>query len=430
MRRFSVVLLLVALLFSLFGAVIAQDQPAITVWTKFNTENPQNSQDEWMRAAVDDYAAASGNEVTNVFQAFDVINSSLNLAVQAGGDVPDVSYVDAQFLGFYDYNGTLTDLTEWIAEQSWYADLAPGALAACTTPSGQVVCVPTATPSTLVYYWTERYPEGFPESAEALLEGCGTFTAADQYGLTFKGIENFGLEVAYHSLIRSAGAAISDEEGRAAWANEEMVGVIEYVRELFATGCAPEIALASGFDFENSFKDSTAGAILAGTWTYVFSNPVTAPDGTLYDLGSDSIWTAAEEGQIGFTAPLAFEAGDPAANVYATAWAIPVGSPNPDAAKAFINFTMESERNGAFGVAYGSLPSLISAREAEIFQTTYWTTVAEIMDNYGTPMPFLVEYDRGIAALADVFAKCLADPALDIMTTLQEAQDNYNAAIQ
>jgi multiple sugar transport system substrate-binding protein len=430
MRRFYTFLLLVVMLFSTLGTAVAQDQPAITVWTKFNTENPQNSQDEWMRAAVDDYLAETGNTVTNVFQAFDVINSALNLAVQAGGDVPDVSYVDAQFLGFYDYNGTLTDLTDWISQQSWYADLAPSALAACTTPDGRVICVPTATPSTLIYYWTDRYPDGFPTSAEALLEDCSRLTAEGLYALTFKGIEGFGLEVAYHSLIRSAGAAISDEAGRAAWANEEMVGVIEYVRQLFADGCVPEIALASGFDFENSFKDSTAGAILAGTWTYVFANPVTAPDGTLYDLGADSILTAAEEGQIGFAPPLAFEAGDPAANVYATAWAIPVGSPNPEAALEFINFTMESARNGAFGVAYGSLPSLVSAREAEIFQEPYWVTVAEIQDTYGTPMPFLVEYDRGIAALADVFARCLADTSLDIMQTLQEAQDNYNAAIE
>jgi multiple sugar transport system substrate-binding protein len=430
MRRFYTFLLLVVMLFSMLGTAAAQDQPAITVWTKFNTENPQNSQDEWMRAAVDDYLAETGNTVTNVFQAFDVINSALNLAVQAGGDVPDVSYVDAQNLGFFDYNGTLTDLTDWISQQSWYADLAPSALAACTTPDGRVMCVPTATPSTLIYYWTDRYPDGFPTSAEALLEDCSRLTVEDLYALTFKGIEGFGLEVAYHSLIRSAGAAISDETGRAAWANQEMVGVIEYVRELFAQGCVPEIALASGFDFENSFKDSTAGAILAGTWTYVFANPVTAPDGTLYDLGADSILTAAEEGQIGFAPPLAFEAGDPAANVYATAWGIPVGSPNPEAALEFINFTMESARNGAFGVAYGSLPSLVSAREAEIFQEPYWVTVAEIQDMYGTPMPFLVEYDRGIAALADVFARCLADTSLDIMQTLQEAQDNYNTAIE
>lgn len=382
-----------------------------------------------MKAAVDDYNAAGGS-VTNVFQPFDQINSKLNLAVQAGGDVPDLSYVDAQFLGFYDYNGTLMDMTDWVKEQSWFADLSPAALSACTTPDGRILCVPTATPGSLIYYWTEMYPDGFPATAEALLEAGARLKEEGKYALTFKGTENFGMEVAYYSLIKSAGAAISDAEGRAAWANPEMVKVIDYVRSLFAEGYAPEIALASGFDFENVFKNADGGAILAGTWTYVFANPVTSPSGKTYDMGADSILTAGEEGVIGFAPPLAFEGGEPASNVYATAWGIPEGSANPEEAKAFINFTMDSARNADFGVAYGSLPALLSSRDADIFQTGYWKTVADIQNTYGTAMPFLVEYDRGLAALAEVFAKCLADPNLDALETLQAAQDNYNASIQ
>jgi hypothetical protein len=65
-----------------------------------------------------------------------------------------------------------------------------------------------------------------------------------------------------------------------------------------------------------------------------------------------------------------------------------------------------------------------------MFQTGYWQQVAEIQNTYGTAMPFLVEYDRGIAALAEVFTKCLTDTSLDIMATLQAAQDNYNNSIQ
>lgn len=428
-RILIIVVLAISLSVSALSSV-AQSQPAITVWTKFNSENPQNVQDEWMRDVIAAYAEATGNQVTNVFQPYDQINSTLNLAVQAGGDVPDVSYVDGQFLAFYDYNGALEDITDWVTAQEWYDDLTPGALDACTTPDGRILCVPTATPGTLTYFWTDLYPDGFPATAEQLLnEECPRLTAQGNFALTFKGTENFGLEVAYHSLIRSAGAAISDEEGRAAWANEEMVSVIEYVRALFANGCVPEIALAGGFDFENPFKDGDAGAILAGTWTYVFANPVTAPDGTLYDLGANSILTAAEEGQIGFAPPLAFEGGEPVSNVYATAWAIPVGSPNPEAAFEFINFTMQSDWNGRFGVAYGSLPSLVSARENELFQSGYWTTVAEIQDAYGAAMPYLIEYDRGIAALAEVFVQALTDPNLDVMAALQAAQDNYNNAL-
>ncbi|MCS7071442.1 MAG: hypothetical protein NZM00_08055, partial [Anaerolinea sp.] len=91
--------------------------------------------------------------------------------------------------------------------------------------------------------------------------------------------------------------------------------------------------------------------------------------------------------------------------------------------------TMQSDWNGRFGVAYGSLPSLVSARENELFQSNYWVTVAEIQDTYGAAMPYLIEYDRGIAALAEVFVQALTDPNLDVLAALQAAQDNYNNAL-
>jgi multiple sugar transport system substrate-binding protein len=344
--------------------------------------------------------------------------------------VPDLSYVDGQFLGFYNQSGTLMDLTDWIKAQPWYSDLAAGGLAACTTPDGKILCVPTATPGSLIYYWKELYPDGFPATAEALLTNAARLKEKGKFALTFKGTEVFGLEVSYHSLIRSAGAKINDEKGLAAWANPEMVKVIDYVRKLFADKYVPEIALAGGFDYENAFKSGDAGALMAGTWSYVFLNPVTSPDGKLYDKGADSVTEAAKEGKLGFAPPIGFEGGKAVSNTYATAWGIPASSKNVDAAKAFINYTMSTKVNAAFGVAYGSLPALKSARDADTFKTDYWTGVAKIQDEYGAAMPFLIEYDRGMTALAEVFTKCLADPKLDALKALQDAQDNYNKAVQ
>ena len=426
--RFLVLLVVIFGLLAVAPLVNAQDK-AITIWTKFNSDSPQNAQDEWMKATVDGYNA-DGGKLSNVFQPYDQINTKVNLAVQAGGDVPDVSYVDSQALGFFDYNGTLIDLTEWIKAQSWFADLSPAALAACTAPDGRLLCVPTSNSSTLVYYWTELYPDGFPATAEALLEDGARLKGDGKYALTFKGTEGFGLGVSYFSLINSAGATISDAEGKAAWASPEMVNVIEYVRTLFADGYAPEIALAGGFDYENVFKNADGGALLAGSWSYVFANPVTSPSGKTYDLGADSILKAAEDGLIGFAPPIAFEGGKVASLVSSTAWAIPVGSANEEEAKAFINYTMDATHNVSFGLGYGTLPALMSAQEDEAFQSAYWKTIADIQNQYGVSAPFLVEFDRGFTALADVFAKCLADPNLDVLATLQEAQDNYNASIQ
>src|SRR5947207_13024795 len=143
-------LLLILLCCALSAAGITQSraqgsQKPITIWTKFNDQNPQNTQDQWLAAALKEYKDQSGNSVTNVVQPYDQINSKLNVAVLAGGDVPDVSYVDTQQLGFFVQNGTLTDLTDFVKNAAWFKDLAPSSLAGCTPPDGKILGVPTRT---------------------------------------------------------------------------------------------------------------------------------------------------------------------------------------------------------------------------------------------------------------------------------------------
>lgn len=425
-----VALLLIIAVGTSFSAKAQGKLPKLTLWTKFNSASPQNVQDQWMKDIIEAYAKETGNEVENVFQPYDQINSKLNLAVQAQGDVPDLSYVDGQFLALFVSNGVLMDLTDYVQQTPWVKDLTDVSLGACTTPEKKVICVPTATAGTLTYYWTDLYPEGFPASPEKLLVEAARLKKDGKFALTFKGSEAFGLEVAYHSLILSAGGKIADDQGNAAWANEGTVKAIEFLRTLFKEKYVPEVALASGFDFENAFKNADAGGMLAGTWSYVFLNPLTSPDGTKYDLNAESVIKAAKDGKLKFAAPLAFEGGKPVANAYATAWGIPVGAKNVEAAKAFIDYTMQVKNNTASAAAYGALPSLKTARDSDLFKTDYWTTVAEIQDKYATPLPFLVAYDKGMTTLAEAIGKLLADPSLDIMQTLQNAQDSYNNSLQ
>src|SRR4051812_16366129 len=62
----------------------------VTIWTKFNDQNPQNTQDQWLADALKEYTSATGVTVDSVTQPYDQINSKLNIAVRAGGSVPDV----------------------------------------------------------------------------------------------------------------------------------------------------------------------------------------------------------------------------------------------------------------------------------------------------------------------------------------------------
>src|ERR1700674_4847761 len=125
MKRLLSVVSLLVLVFVMIGNPVAArslqqaQQKPITIWTKFNDANPQNTQDKWLADALKEYTTTTGNKVTSVTQPYDQINSLLNVPVRAGGDVPDVSYVDSQQVGFFTQNGTLTDLTDWVKGASW-----------------------------------------------------------------------------------------------------------------------------------------------------------------------------------------------------------------------------------------------------------------------------------------------------------------------
>ncbi len=432
MKRWSVLLVVAIMLVGAVATTRAQTgkQPPITIWTKFNDQNPQNSQDQWLAAALKEYTDKTGNKVTNVNQPYDQINSKLNVAVQAKGDVPDVSYIDTQQLGFYTQNGTLMDLTDWVKGAPWYKDISPSAMAPCTTPDGKISCVPTSIASTLVYYWKDLYPNGFPATTDQLLAAAKDLKAKNKFAVTMKASEKFSVETTYFGLIKSYGGEIADKDGKAVWANPQTEAALKFVRELFVNKYAPEVALAPGFDDEEPFKRADAAGFLAGSWSYVYLNPLTAPDGTKFDKQSESVAVAFDAGKMGFAPPLAAPNGKPVAWAVGTGWAIPVGSPNVDAAKAYIDFQMTTERDATFAVAYGALPSMTSALADKAFQTPYWKAVAQYQKDYAQPAPNLIDYDKGTIILGDTINKLMTDPSKDIMTELKAAQDEYNSGLK
>jgi multiple sugar transport system substrate-binding protein len=432
MRRLTILLSLFALLSGGMRLTSAQPakQPPITIWTKFNDQNPQNTQDQWLAAALKDYSQQTGNQVTNVTQPYDQINSKLNVAVQAGGDIPDLSYVDSQQLGFYEKNGTLVDLTDYVKNAAWFKDLTPAALANCTAPDGKILCVPTSTASTLVYYWTGAYPQGFPSTTDALLAAAKDLKAKGKFAVTMKASEKFSVETTYFGLIKSYGGEIADKDGKAVWASPQTAEALQFARTLFTNKFAPEVDLAPGFDDEEPFKRSDAAGFLAGSWSYVYLNPLTAPDGQKFDQGAGSVQAAFDAKTLGFAPPLAAPKGKPVAFAVGTGWAIPQGSRNVAAVKAFIDFQMTAPRDAAFASAYGALPGLASAFGDKAFQTPYWQAVAQYQKDYALPAPNLTDYDRGTTILGDTINRLMTDPSKDIMKELQAAQDEYNAGLK
>jgi multiple sugar transport system substrate-binding protein len=375
------------------------------------------------------YQTKSGKPLNHVNQPFDQINAKLNLAVRAGGDVPDLSYMDSQQIGFFIRNGTVQDLTDYVKSAPWYKDINPGALAACTAPDGKILCVPTSVATTLTYYWKDIYPNGFPATTDQLIAAAPALKAKGKFVITMKVSEKFALELTDFDLIKTFGGEIADKDGKAVWASPETAQAVQFMRDLFANKYVPDVDLAPQFEHEVPFKQGDAGALMAGSWSFVFLNPLIAPDGTKFDKRSNSLQAAYDAGKLDFAPPLAKEGSKPFSIILATAWAIPKGAVNVDQAKAFIDFQMTAAENAKFALAYGALPTVNSAVADQGFQTPYWQAVAKYLKEYAVPAPALTQYDKGATLLTDAIVKLITDPSKDIATVLKAAQDEYNAGL-
>ena len=68
----------------------------------------------------------------------------------------------------------------------------------------------------------------------------------------------------------------------------ENVAAVTWLREMVQKGYVPEIAFAGGFQEEEAFKDSSAGAFPTGLFGYRYVNPLTAPSGTKYEKKNEN----------------------------------------------------------------------------------------------------------------------------------------------
>jgi ABC-type glycerol-3-phosphate transport system substrate-binding protein len=399
----------------------------LTIWTTFNDQSPQNDEDKWLATTMEDFKGEMKKNVINEFQNYDQLGGKLNLAVTSGGNVPDISYVHSQQLSYYIKNGTLEDLTTYVKNAKWYTDLDSLALQSCTGPDGKIYCVPYVTQSRLIYYWKKAWPQGFPRDTTAFLIAAEDLKQKGLFAITFKGSERDSAEGFYFSLISSFGGKYVDSNGNAAWASDETVKAVQFVRVLVQEKYVPEVVLTAGWDNERPFMDGSAAAFGAASWSYQYLNPVTSPTGVKFDDGELSIQKALDAGELGVAPYLAAPDRNPVVLISVPGWAIPRGAKNSDLAKQFIDYMMNTQRVANYALVSGGLPALSSGYSDPRFQTEYWIFVKENQDKYGAEIGLLDDYDKAVTLLADAITKCLLDSSLDILTVLQAAQDAYNS---
>ena len=372
---------------------------------------------------------------TSVHKSFDKIAGEMTAAHIAGGDVPDLVEMEGNVLMTYYRNGVLSDLTEWAEQQSWYADLDPSAKNSCTTPDGALRCIPLAERPHLTYVWADRFPNGYPTTPEQFKVEGERLKAEGVSALTFFGSTAYGGDGATRAvwaLNSSFGGTYSDDEGNMLLNTPGTVAAVEFLREIIADGYVAEASFAGSFLEEDAFKDASAAAIPTALFGYRYINPLTAPDGTKYDLGnSDDMINAIAAGDVVMRPSFAPEGHTPGCNIDAQALGIPMGSKNVEAAHDFINWLMVPDNHAeiAFGPG-GGFPSLKSVQDHPTFQTPFYDQ-AKIALSASVCSPWqgtLLRPDEGQEIIMNVIYKLIKeDPTLDIYTELTKAQDEYNA---
>lgn len=326
-------------------------------------------------------------------------------------------------------------MSEWAQAQPWYADMDPNALAACTAPDGGLYCIPIAERPHLVYVWADRFPDGFPATPEEFLAEGERLKEEGLYAMTFFGSTDFngsGTTRAVWTTVSSFGGSFDDGEGNMVLNTPENVAAIEFLRTMVQNGYVPEIAFAGGFQEENAFKDSSAGAFPTGLFGYRYVNPLTAPDGTEYTKGNEEdMLDAIAAGDVilsSFVAPAGMK---PGCGIEVTGFGIPVGARTPEAAHDYINWLMTPEQNADWVLRPGAgFPALLATRTSEAFQTPFYQQAGEAIANSAC-RPWHGSLERRPEAqrliMGIVYKLIKEDPTADIAAELQKVQDEYNA---
>lgn len=423
-----VLLLMPALLIAGGKTEEPEEMGPVTLWSEVNIKAPQTNLDKNFAKAVEGIEEAMGRELIVVTTPYKEISAKVNLAVQAGGDVPDVAQLKVSKLAFHIDNGTLMDITEYVEASPWYDKINKSALDAGRGADGRIYAVPFNTRSTLTYSYTAAFPDGPPLTTDDVLAAGPRLKAKGMFTITGKASEQQGVQVWWWPLIRTFGGHFADSNGIISWANDATVKAIEYTRELIQKGYAPEVILAPGFDDEIPFMNGDVGAFNAGSWSYVWLNPLKAPSGVTYDNKSASVEEAIKAGDLVLSPHVSAPGGKPVTPLDGILWAIPVGTKNVKGAEAYINFMMTTKVNTDVAYAWGGVPTIEEGKEDPRYSdSVYWSKVVEFMTLYAEPMEPMKNYDEATLKFADIATELVHNPKKDIMPVLQKAQDEINA---
>lgn len=357
-------------------------------------------------------------------------------AVQNNGDIPDVMRTAAVDLPTFLLNNTVQDLTEFVTTAAWYEAIDPAALAACTGPDGKIYCVPLSSSPYVNFYWTERYPDGFPATPDDFLARAEMLKQEGHYALTYWGSTAFDGEAAgryFYQVISSFGGSYDDGAGNMVLNTPENVTAIEFMRTIVQAGYSAEAVFVGNFEEEAVFKTGDAGAFPTGFYVgYQYLNPLTSPAGNAYSSATaQDMEDAVNAGEMAIS-PLFAPAGKtPGCHLDVFGFVIPNGAKNVEGAKAYINWLIAPEQGVEWVLnAGGGVPVIDYLATADAFQTPIFqqAVAAGEASNCQPWYGSLLRIPEAKVTITNViFDLIKGNPTADIGTALTAAQEEYNA---
>ncbi|HSR32417.1 MAG TPA: extracellular solute-binding protein [Anaerolineae bacterium] len=421
----------------------ADEVQDFVTWYQFDQDNDDPANDEavgnaYLREVIPQFNEAFAGKWNwvNIPKAWDKMPAELVAAVQAGGEVPDIFYMsDSNFLDLV-RNGALQDLTDWATAQSWWADMDPNAIEACTAQDGRLYCIPISEVPYVTFVWADHFPNGYPTTPEEFLAEAERLDAEGVDIMTYFGSTDFdgaGALRAVWTVISGFGGTYDDGQGNMLLNTPENVAAVEFLRELAVREYVPEVVFAGGFQEEEAFKDASAASIPTGLFGYRYIRPLTAPDGTQYTKETEEdMLDAIEAGDVVLAPFVAPEGQKPGCGLSIHGLGVPTGATNVAGAYDYINWLMTDLKQNADWVARAAaaMPALQSAFQQETFQSEFYQQAQAVVKAsacqtwHGTlPRP-----DEAKAVIMNAVYKLVKeDQTADIATELQKAQDEYNA---
>lgn len=399
--------MVILLLLAIIASLVSTQAQELVIWSRYDLSDTEDGNAVSLKAKIEAFEADTGIKVVHEQVAWDQLSTKLAIAVQSGGDVPDVVEAGSQHIPSLLSAGALSPLDDILSSSSWTSELGDGDRLACVI-DGVRYCVAHNVRGGMSYYKTDTFPDGFPQTKEEWLLIAPTLSSNGKYFSTqFAGRSYGAIEIMWWPMIASNGGSIFDAEGKPAWSTPEVVEVVEFGRQLFSRGYFPELNVTGDFaDAEAPWIDGSAASFRGGSWSAIFVPGLQA---------------AVDAGEVMMTGGVDFGKG-PHVFMVSEGWVVPTGAKHPASAAKWFDAFFEPEFLANWAGAQYGIPTLASAYETAEFNSTFYQSVDEILGSQGLYMQQSPYYVESLDELAVAFQEMFLDTSIDAMKRLQEAE--------